>query len=90
MAGYQFCCAARHSWLNKSLDLKIHIVADVYITPHIFHAAPQKLSESIAVLIQGFCQEMVLPHLHEFTKLCDIESIGPIPPSCTFYFFLDI
>jgi hypothetical protein len=63
------------------------IVADVYITPCAFHAAPQKMSESIAVLVQGFCQEMALPHLHEFTKSCDIESIGPIPPPRTFYFF---
>ncbi|KAF8122130.1 hypothetical protein EV363DRAFT_1301427 [Boletus edulis] len=56
------------------------IVADVYITPHVLHAAPQRMSEGIALLVQGFCQEMALPHLHEFTKSCDIEDIGPIPP----------
>ncbi|KAF8545572.1 hypothetical protein OG21DRAFT_1528399, partial [Imleria badia] len=57
-----------------------NITADVYITPRAFHAAPQKTSEAIAVLVQGFCQEMALPHLHEFTKSCDVEGIGPIPP----------
>ncbi|KAF8120561.1 hypothetical protein EV363DRAFT_1091122, partial [Boletus edulis] len=56
------------------------IVADVYITPHVLHAAPQRMSEGIALLVQGFCQEMALPHLHEFTKSCDIEDIAHAPP----------
>ena len=44
------------------------------------------MSESIAILLQGFCQEFALPHLYEFTKLGDIKGIGPIPPPCEFFF----
>ncbi|KAG9310200.1 hypothetical protein JVU11DRAFT_9841 [Chiua virens] len=51
-----------------------NIIADVYITPCTFNAAHQKMSESVAILIQGFCQEFALPHLHSFTKSCNIEA----------------
>ncbi|KAG9313582.1 hypothetical protein JVU11DRAFT_5912 [Chiua virens] len=58
-----------------------NIIADVYVTLHVLDASQQqKMNENIAILIQGFCQEFALPHLHQFTKLCDIEGIGPIPP----------
>ena len=62
------------------------IVADVYITPCVFQDAPQKMSKSVALLVQGFCQEMALPHLYRFTKSCNVEGIGPIPSPGTFYF----
>ncbi|KAG6370015.1 hypothetical protein JVT61DRAFT_12533 [Boletus reticuloceps] len=56
------------------------IIADVYITPHVFDAARPQMSENIAILVQGFSEQIALTHLHEFTKSCNIENISPVPP----------
>ncbi|KIJ58420.1 hypothetical protein HYDPIDRAFT_34206 [Hydnomerulius pinastri MD-312] len=53
------------------------ITVDLYMTPHELHETRERISGDLAVLVQAFCQEFAIPHLHHFNRRCELEIINP-------------
>ncbi|KIJ58534.1 hypothetical protein HYDPIDRAFT_34092 [Hydnomerulius pinastri MD-312] len=53
------------------------ITVDLYMTPRELHETREHISGDLAVLVQAFCQEFAIPHLHRFNRHCELEIINP-------------
>jgi hypothetical protein len=59
------------------------VAVDLYITPRELHENSARIGGDIAVLVQAFCEEFVIPHMQRFNERCHIENIEP-PHRCEF------
>jgi hypothetical protein len=50
------------------------ITIDLYITPREL-SHNERISGDMAVLVQVFCEDFALSHLHRFSEQCEVESI---------------
>ncbi|KIJ59499.1 hypothetical protein HYDPIDRAFT_170757 [Hydnomerulius pinastri MD-312] len=55
------------------------ITVDLYVTPREL-IQNEPISGDTAVLIQAFCQEFAVPHLHRFNERCKVEAIKSPKP----------
>ena len=58
------------------------ISLDVYVMPHELHGEQEQISRDVAGMVQAFCSEFALPHLHCFTKCCCLEGVKPFKHCC--------
>jgi len=56
---------------------------DLYITPRELHENSARIGGDVAVLVQAFCEEFVIPHMQRFNERCRIENMEP-PRRCEF------
>ncbi|KIM61371.1 hypothetical protein SCLCIDRAFT_122161, partial [Scleroderma citrinum Foug A] len=52
------------------------VSVDLYITPHELQETSEWIGGDIAVMVQAFCQEFTVPHLHHFMQRCCKEGIS--------------
>lgn len=59
---------------------------DAYISPREILLGGAEMQEKVALIIQQFGADIVLPHLRCFTSRCEVESIPPVqmPHLCFF------
>lgn len=54
---------------------------DLYVTPHELQESSARIGGGVAILVQAFCEEFVVPHAEHFMKCCRIEGIE-VPHRC--------
>jgi hypothetical protein len=55
------------------------VTMDLYVTPCELLRS-ERISGDTTILVQGFCQEFVIPHLWHFVQQCKIKSIQAPEP----------
>jgi hypothetical protein len=58
-----------------------HVAVDLYITPRELQEVPLRIGGDVSMLVQAFCEEFAVPHLHRFMERCHVEGIQP-PNHC--------
>jgi len=71
-------CPGSQATANISAE---RVAVDVYITPRELQEVPQWIGGDVSMLVQAFCEEFAVPHLHRFMERCHIEGIQP-PTRC--------
>ncbi|KAF9234798.1 hypothetical protein BU15DRAFT_78718 [Melanogaster broomeanus] len=55
------------------------VSVDLYITPHELQSEDSmRIKGDVATLVQAFCEEFAVPHLHRFTERCCMEAVDPL------------
>ena len=67
-------CAGGEATPNISPE---QVPIDIYITPCELQETPQRIGGDVAVLVQVFAQEFVVPHLQRFAVRCAVENMKP-------------
>jgi hypothetical protein len=52
------------------------VTIDTYISPREVSLNHARIQEHVALIVQRFATNIVVPHLHRFTKRCFEEGIG--------------
>lgn len=72
-------------------DFGVHgITLDTYVTSRAVADAGDTIQEVLATFIQVFGKEVVIPHLHRFTKRCESEHVRvPFEPGMCKFFLIN-
>jgi len=62
-----------------------NVTVDIYASPRELGEAGE-ISKHVAILVQTFGQDFVLPHLRRFAARCRTENIDSPQPPCMFIF----
>ncbi|KAF8344862.1 hypothetical protein F5887DRAFT_1075057 [Amanita rubescens] len=54
------------------------ITVDAYISPHEVYVGRSGIQEHVALLVQKFATDVVVPHLHRFTERCMEEGVPDV------------
>ncbi|KAG6369297.1 hypothetical protein JVT61DRAFT_15479 [Boletus reticuloceps] len=90
--GDVFDAIAMQEWLDGRISILLRcpggqvpsglacekVPIDVYITPRELHEDHAAVGGDVAVTVQAFSQEFVVPHLQRFIKCCCLESVKPL------------
>jgi hypothetical protein len=57
------------------------VAVDLYVTPRELQENSERIGGDVAILVQAFCEEFVVPHMERFMKRCCIEGVEP-PHRC--------
>jgi hypothetical protein len=65
---------------NKKLRPE-DITVDVYFTPRELAEGGDQLKSDLSIMVQGFGQDFVLPHLLRYEQRCRVEKVKPRGPA---------
>ncbi|OJA17339.1 hypothetical protein AZE42_11432, partial [Rhizopogon vesiculosus] len=68
------CCPGFKAGRSLSPE---QVAVDLYITPRELHENSARIGGDVAVLVQAFCEEFVIPHMQHFNERCRIENVEP-------------
>lgn len=54
------------------------ITIDTYVTPREVYINRSRVQEHVALLVQNFAMDVVIPHLHHFTERCLKEGVPDV------------
>ena len=76
-SGISFLIHCPGKEVSEMLKLE-QVSVDLYITSCELQETSEQIGGNVAVMVQAFCQEFAVPHLHCFTQRCRKEGIsGP-------------
>lgn len=58
------------------------VALDVYYSPRELAEGGLTMQSDIAIIMQAFTKDFVIPHLQHFTERCRIEGVNPPNPPC--------
>ncbi|KIM63446.1 hypothetical protein SCLCIDRAFT_24338 [Scleroderma citrinum Foug A] len=70
---FLICCPGKE--VSETLKLE-QVSVDLYITPCELQETSEQIGGDVTVMVQAFCQEFIVPHLHRFTQRCCKEGIS--------------